>query len=1354
MTHVRKRINPTKDVQFMLTDWTSYNANHKEFPYSDHKDNLRRYLVKLFGVTKDGKSVAVTVKNYEPYFYVKLPDNLKNISILEKAIKDASGLNEVVSKVSKVQKYDFKWFNNFKLFDFAKIKVKNGYAFKSLTRLLEGSPINIPGIGKTKLQLYFSNIDPLIKFMHDKELKGSSWVKVKRGKYETADEPELSTTQIDIVCDFADITPLDINQVAPLRQASWDIECDSSHGDFPVAIKDFSKPTREILENYCNLVFNGKDINENLILNWFKVMFESFRKEKEFDKVTVSGISKVYTKDNLKPKQADVIVIAHEVMKILKKSELEIQEVDGKKILKFENRKSILKILNSVLTKRFIELGIESAGDKIIQIGTVVQEFGSKGELVSWIGTVGTCDPIEGSIVSAYKTEAELIRGWAEFIKELDPEVLVGYNTHGFDWEFIVKRAEELGIEELFETSRNTIERAFYKEQRLSSSALGNNILKIFFQPGRISIDLYKVFQGDPTNKLDSYKLDYVGEKFLGENKDDVSPQEIFKLQKGSSADRCIIARYCLQDCRLVLKLLNKKKIIVNNIGMSNVCLVPLSYLFLRGQGVKIFSLVSNECNKQGYLIPLIRPANRGPSRTEKGSVIDKDDLEPIEIDSEVHYIRSSDLVELKKKYTGENFISAVKKFILKEDVEIDIEETEDPENTEDSGENGDSEESYEGAIVLEPEPGLYLEDPITVADYNSLYPSSMIEKNISHDSIISIRVHRDSGEIVSEEGQFELEKQIDAGELPGYTIADVKYDNYKYVTEIGKNGKPKKTKTKEKDGYVVCRYVQFPDGKKGILPNILQKLLKARKDTRLKAEFKNVTLKDGTVHTGLVLNHKETGAPLKVKVIEFADPKNIENVITINRNEIDNIVDTYDDFEKAVLDSLQLAFKVVANSLYGQVGAGTSPICWKPLAASTTATGRDRLIFAKNYIEGKYQNVKNYKLVWDTEYYKKELFRNSATDLSKYEIRVITIKESKIVYGDTDSIFVKIIILDSDGNKIKGHSAVGYCMRLMLIWASEISVQLGKPQNIAFEKCIWPFMLFGKKQYQGNYHENIEDLDDSHEKSMGVAWKKRNYAQIVAEVCNAVIEHIFKHKDIEGSKVVATKLVDKLISGGYPMENFVITKTLKDRIEYANPDGVAHRVLADRMGERDPGNKPQSNDRIPFCYVITSDKDPKTGKKLKLKQGDIIEHPDYIKENKLDIDYKFYLTNQLMNPLCTIFGLVMERPEKLFEKYIPLKLTKEEKEELKKQLADDAEKNPIVLPQKKKKVKEEEPRITEEVAVKAAGMATISTDISRKPTMKNTLEEIQKYALANKIGILDAKGKKKTKAVLIAEIN
>ena len=49
--------------------------------------------------------------------------------------------------------------------------------------------------------------------------------------------------------------------------------------------------------------------------------------------------------------------------------------------------------------------------------------------------------------------------------------------------------------------------------------------------------------------------------------------------------------------------------------------------------------------------------------------------------------------------------------------------------------EKGDIDEGYEGAIVLDPKCDLYLTDPVACVDYSSLYPSSMISENISHDS-------------------------------------------------------------------------------------------------------------------------------------------------------------------------------------------------------------------------------------------------------------------------------------------------------------------------------------------------------------------------------------------------------------------------------------------------------------------------------------------------------------------------------------------------------------------------------------------------------------------------------------------
>ena len=75
--------------------------------------------------------------------------------------------------------------------------------------------------------------------------------------------------------------------------------------------------------------------------------------------------------------------------------------------------------------------------------------------------------------------------------------------------------------------------------------------------------------------------------------------------------------------------------------------------------------------------------------------------------------------------------------------------------------------------------------------------------------------------------------------------------------------------------------------------------------------------------------------------------------------------------------------------------------------------------------------------------------------------------------------------------------------------------------------------------------------------------------------------------------------------------------------------------MLADRIAARDPGGKPSPGDRIPFVYVHT--------KKAGALQGEKIETPSYIVENKVKIDYSFYISNQLMKPLSQLFALVLE---------------------------------------------------------------------------------------------------------------
>jgi hypothetical protein len=104
-------------------------------------------------------------------------------------------------------------------------------------------------------------------------------------------------------------------------------------------------------------------------------------------------------------------------------------------------------------------------------------------------------------------------------------------------------------------------------------------------------------------------------------------------------------------------------------------------------------------------------------------------------------------------------------------------------------------------------------------------------------------------------------------------------------------------------------------------------------------------------------------------------------------------------------------------------------------------------------------------------------------------------------------------------------------------------------------------------------------------------------------------------------------------------MKDLIITKSLRG--SYKDPSKIAHKVLADRIGARDPGNRPVVNERIPFVYIKTDKSASKTAPSL---QGDRIEHPDYIEQNNLTPDYLHYITNQIMKPVLQLYALCLER--------------------------------------------------------------------------------------------------------------
>ncbi len=182
----------------------------------------------------------------------------------------------------------------------------------------------------------------------------------------------------------------------------------------------------------------------------------------------------------------------------------------------------------------------------------------------------------------------------------------------------------------------------------------------------------------------------------------------------------------------------------------------------------------------------------------------------------------------------------------------------------------------------------------------------------------------------------------------------------------------------------------------------------------------------------------------------------------------------------------------------------------------------------------------------------------------------------------------------------------------------------------------------------------------------MGIVMKRRDNAAIVKYVFGNVIEIIMNQKSVDKAIIWLKKILREIVNGKIDKSMFIITKSLSSY--YKNPEGIAHKVLADRMAERNPGNKPKPNDRIPFMYrelpkemlfdfnnLYKSGSRKGKPREKKVLQGDRIEHPDFMEENKINIDYKFYISNQIMNPVKQVLDLEKTELEtnEIFKNYI-----------------------------------------------------------------------------------------------------
>ncbi|CDO75821.1 hypothetical protein BN946_scf184951.g19 [Trametes cinnabarina] len=260
---------------------------------------------------------------------------------------------------------------------------------------------------------------------------------------------------------------------------------------------------------------------------------------------------------------------------------------------------------------RILSFDIECAGrkgifpeaqvDPVIQIANMVTRQGESKPFIRNVFTLNTCAHIVGSQVISFDNEAKLLLAWREFVEEVDPDVVIGYNTANFDLPYLLDRAKALKADKFPYLDKQTVT----KDTHFSSKAFGQRDSKETAMDGRLQVDILQYMQRE--YKLRSYTLNSVCAHFLGEQKEDVHHSVITELQNGTPESRRRLAVYCLKDAYLPQRLMDKLMAFINYTEMARVTGVPFNYLLARGQSIKVLSQLFRKANDDGYVVPALK---------------------------------------------------------------------------------------------------------------------------------------------------------------------------------------------------------------------------------------------------------------------------------------------------------------------------------------------------------------------------------------------------------------------------------------------------------------------------------------------------------------------------------------------------------------------------------------------------------------------------------------------------------------------------------------------------------------------------------------------------------------------------
>ena len=874
--------------------------------------------------------------------------------------------------------------------------------------------------------------------------------------------------------------------------------------------------------------------------------------------------------------------------------------------------------------------------DTCFQVAVTTKAFGREGYFDRKCFCV---KQTSGTECESFDTEREMLERLGRYLRELDPDIVTGWNIFGFDLEYLYTRAVVTGAgpdAHMWGRLRGIPNELVVKH--LASNALGSNDLKMVPMLGRYVFDMFQDIKRE--HKLESYSLNNVSTHFLKDQKIDMPVKEMFtRFKGGDPALLGEVAEYCIKDTELPHRISEKICMIQNLIEMAKATWVPLSYLSERGQQIKVFSQLARKARELGFMIPTMYSKATSDEKYQGATVLDAQ--------TGAYY----------GPITALDFASLYPSIMRAHNL------------------------CY-SSLVIDPRfanvPGVVYEQygPYRFAQgVPSLLPAILNELAAFRKKAKKLMAQTEGTPMEAVYNGQQLAYKISMNSIYGFTGATKgMLPCVAIASTVTMRGRQMIEETKN---YVEEHFpgakVRYGDSVMPGTPVLIREegIIKMKTIDELYSpdvwEAYPGFLKEGTNKEQLTVYETEAWThdgwqPIK-RVVRHKCNKKIYRVLTHT-----GLVDVTEDHSllSPSIELLKPKDVQVGQKLFHSFPVDVSSWTGKPDGYESSFNGEYDPFFKtfdnEETINNKYPKrqcytltqkdaqivyIKLTKLGYNVSLnynpsnnatqlnWTKSSFRKNPTAIKKLEVLheswdgyvydleteagTFQAGVGQMVVKNTDSVMVEF---DVQGRK--GQEAIDYSWQLGEQASEQCSKLFKAPNDLELEKVYYPYFLYSKKRYAAKMYEKnkagvivFKKIDVK-----GLQVVRRDTCMYVRGVLKHLLDLVLNSEDPRPAIEYARTSAKLLLKGKVDPKELTMSKQLG--ADYKTR--VPHVEVRDKIRKRAPGSEPQNGDRVAF--LIT---------KVPGLLCDKAEDPSWVTDNKIPLDYVYYFEHQLVKPVCDL---------------------------------------------------------------------------------------------------------------------